>query len=174
MISSARLLLNPLPSGVGASICVLLTDGSPAAIFLRVASTAVYSINCLACWSFAHVSKKVFKLHPAFTHRDATRSVKFPFGCFGACATVLHGLPSFVRWGVVHPMLRVAGFRHLFHPQASAGLCRRLAFGSQVGRLNSDCLPACADAAPVGSRPFDVRGRGSATQDCQTSKVLTS
>lgn len=174
MSSSARLLLNPLPSGVGASIGVLLTDGGPAAIPLRVASTAVDSINRLACWSFAHVSKKVFKLHPSLTHRDATRSVKFPFGSFRACATVLHGLPSLVRWTVVHPMLRVAGFGHFFHPQAPTGLRGRLAFGSQAGGLNTDGLSACADAAPVGSRPFDVRGRGSATQNRQAPKVLTS
>lgn len=78
------------------SVILVLHSGSPAAIFWRVISIIVDSVDLMfGCGSFAHVLNKCFDgMQPTFANRDASTSVVPVCPLLRIRTTILHAAPN--------------------------------------------------------------------------------
>lgn len=93
---------------ISASIARLFATSSPAAITRFVIAIRVDAVECGATRTFAHVTNKCGEVSPFITDRNAPATVASPVRGSGVTATVEHGLPRSVCWGVV---VSVPGYR---------------------------------------------------------------
>lgn len=92
------------------SIFRLLLPSGPYAITWRVSKIIVDSFKRAAMWSVSHIVDKVCKaIYPSLTNTYSTATVSMKRGVPWITASLLHALPDFVKWMVIHA---VSSFSH--------------------------------------------------------------
>lgn len=119
----------------------LLFSGCPTAVPWFVVSVTVReTIKAQAARIFAHVSKEVFKFHPALTNRYAASAVAIITRGIGVEASLFHLVPRTKSWR--GPSCCMTMFGHNLSMQAptrtgKAGSQRTTLYGSNVSTLAS-------------------------------------
>jgi hypothetical protein len=89
----------------------LLLSGSPSAIFKAIFFGAIKPVKRHACWSWPHISDKVFKaVKPPGTHRNPQSTVVLKTDVFAVMAASNHHFPRFSFSGHIASAKRVRLF----------------------------------------------------------------
>lgn len=121
------------------SVFRLFLSGRPLAVFSKISLVGINSLQAKAVRSVTHISKKVLKLFPFFTHLDSASAVKRIVGIFWIIASLKHVCPTSVR------LTSRKSMRGVFLSRVTSA--RPRAAMTQQETLNQCCVPAIAHTA---------------------------
>jgi len=96
------------------SIVQLLLLGCPTAIFRGVIAVVINSVyGMFISWRQTHVYKKIVKLIPALTYRNASSTISHVRFIFSIIASCFHGKPHIIQFTFTHAMRSINFFPYL-------------------------------------------------------------